>query len=181
MTHNLLYCSMLEIPENIKRVVIVANVLFPPRFQFRQDDWIIECNRAIHHSKIKALDNHIANSLVVRHNREQHFFPANFLNDSISWDSIYLTGQHCGFSRQPWFADYVQARGKYPTTGYGIYMTIRSQRPDIEIIGLGFSPDDQTSYHNDIHDWDYEYSRYAKDEHFTMISNDRHIYYRNNG
>lgn len=98
----------ITIPEGTKRIVLISNIKNPPSFSFEVGDLVIELNRAVHHeSLMKALkDAPINKFLVVRHNKNGHFFPDNFVEKSSTWDNIVLTSNNFGFSKEDWFKRY---------------------------------------------------------------------------
>lgn len=108
--------------------------------------------------------------LYVRHSKKCHFFPDNFIEKSIEWDDICLGSPDFGFSKEDWFKRYFRkTEGKTPTTGFAVYQHFRNRRPRIPIIGLGFSLDDHSTPHSNMHDWDYEFNEYKKDKNFKAL------------
>lgn len=161
-----------EIPSNVKRVVLIANVQTPPRFDFRDGDLIIEMNKAVHHGsvmRIKQQAPNVLDFLFVRHTKGEHFLPDNFSRLTTTWDSILLTSPRYGFSTETWFKDYHTKTGKTPTTGFAVYSLIRTRDRRLPIIGLGFNLNDNTTPHCPLHDWEYEYKVYNKDKNFTLV------------
>lgn len=162
-----------DIPNGTKRVVLISNIAQPPPFEFHDGDLVIEFNRARHHSKIQQLKQAnplgISDYLFVRHNKTEHFLPANFHLLSTTWDNVILTSPRHGLATESWFRDYHRATGKSPTTGFSVYRMIRQRDRRIPIIGLGFRLDDNSTPHNQMHDWDYEYNQYKNDKNFTNL------------
>ena len=160
----------IPIPEGTKRIVLISNIEEPPSFTFEPTDLIIECNVARHHSALLELfkDKQVNNFLVVRHNKNGHYLPADFNKLSKTWSFIYFTSDLFGFSTEDWFKNYFcKTDGKTPTTGFCVYKYFRSRRPNMPIIGLGFNIDDKSTPHNPMHDWQYEYQIYKGDKNFT--------------
>lgn len=88
---------------------------------------------------------------------------------STTWDNIILTSPRFGLSTESWFKDYCKSTQKTPTTGYAVYKMIRQRDRRIPIIGLGFRLDDNSTPHNPMHDWEYEYTQYKNDKNFTNL------------
>lgn len=163
----------IAIPEGTKRIVLISNIKNPPAFTFASSDLIVEMNQAVHHQALLDLFNKDQANLflVVRHNKQEHFFPKDFTKNSRTWSQVYMTSDLFGFNTEDWFEEYFyRTDGKQtPTTGFCLYKYFRARRPNMPIVGLGFNPDDHSTPHVKIHDWKWEFDEYAKDKNFTAL------------
>lgn len=160
------------IPEDTKRIILISNTVNHPDFSFKEGDLVVEMNRAVHHDEITAVLSYtpVNKFLFIRHNKDGHFFPENFIEKSSTWDNIVLSSSRFGFCKEKWFKQYFNAtHGKTPTTGFALYKYFRARKQGIMIIGLGFNIDDHSTPHSSMHDWFYEFEEYKKDKRFQNI------------